>query len=60
MDADDLEPRKAKPQAVNLETMSIEALEDYIRDLEAEIGRARETIAVKRQARSAAASVFRS
>jgi len=60
MDADDLEPRKTRVAAVNLETMSIEALEDYVGDLEAEIVRARETIATKRKARSAADSVFRS
>lgn len=60
MDADELEPRKPKVPAANLEAMSIEALEDYVAGLEAEIGRARETIAVKQKARAAADSVFRS
>ena len=60
MDADELEPRKPKVPAVNLEAMSVEALEDYVASLEAEIGRARETIAAKQKARAAAESVFRS
>lgn len=60
MDADELEPRKPKAPVVNLEAMSIEALEDYFAGLEAEIDRARETIAAKQKARAAADSVFRS
>ena len=58
MDADDLEPIKAKAGAVNLEAMSVEALHDYVAGLEAEIARARATIKAKEAAKSAAASVF--
>jgi len=47
MDTDDLEPEKKKPAPKNLEVMSIEALEDYIADLESEISRVREAIAGK-------------
>ncbi|MEP1029501.1 MAG: DUF1192 family protein, partial [Alphaproteobacteria bacterium] len=39
MDVDDLEPQKKKPELKNLEVMSIEALNDYIGDLETEITR---------------------
>ncbi len=60
MDADDLEPAKTRAAAVNLETMSIAALHDYIAGLEAEMARARATIKAKEDAKSTAASVFRS
>jgi uncharacterized small protein (DUF1192 family) len=59
MDADDLEPRKQKPKPKDLESMSIEALEDYVAELAAEIERARLMIAGKKSARSAADSVFK-
>ena len=59
MDTDDLEPVQKKPKPRNLEEMSIEALEEYIADLESEIARAREMIAGKRVAQSDADSVFR-
>jgi len=58
MDADDLEPVKARTGAVNLEAMSIEALHDYVAGLEAEMARAKATIKAKEAAKSAAASVF--
>ena len=60
MDADDLEPRKKKPEVKNLEVLSIEALNDYIAELEAEIARVRETIRHKQSARAAADNVFKS
>ena len=60
MDAADLEPVKARPVAINLEAMSVEALHDYIAGLEVEMARARATIKAKEAAKSAAASVFRS
>ncbi|MCF3630601.1 DUF1192 domain-containing protein [Alphaproteobacteria bacterium LMO-S08] len=60
MDADDLEPQKKKPDLKNLEVMSIEALNDYIADLEAEIARVRETIKAKEAARQSADSFFKS
>jgi uncharacterized small protein (DUF1192 family) len=55
----DDEERKAKKQALkNLEEMSIEALEEYIRELEGEIQRARTTIAFKKETQVSAASLF--
>ncbi len=60
MDPDDLEPRAKAPQKKNLEIMSIEALKAYIDELEAEIARTREAIALKEKARSGADSVFKS
>lgn len=59
MDERDLEPREKKPDLKNLEVLSIEALEDYIGELQAEIERVREEIKRKDSARSAAESVFR-
>ena len=59
MDERDLEPREKKPDLKNLEVLSIEALEDYIGELQAEIDRVREEIKRKNSARSAAESVFR-
>jgi len=59
MDERDLEPREKKPDLKNLEVLSIEALEDYIGELQAEIERVREEIKRKNSARSAAESVFR-
>ncbi|MBC8339327.1 MAG: DUF1192 domain-containing protein [Rhodospirillales bacterium] len=59
MDTDDLEPEKKKPAPKNLEVMSIEALEEYISDLEAEISRVREAIAGKESAQSAAENFFK-
>lgn len=59
MDADDLEPqKKAKPKK-DLEVMSIEALQEYIEELEAEISRVRDSIASKEDARASAESVFK-
>lgn len=61
MNPDDLEPPKPKTvEPADLGTMSIEALQEYIAEREAEIERARAMIAKKQAARSAAASVFRS
>jgi uncharacterized small protein (DUF1192 family) len=59
MDEQDLEPRKRKPDLKNLEVLSIEALEEYIGELEAEIERVRKEIARKNAARSDAESIFR-
>ena len=60
MDADDLEPNKKKPELKNLEVLSIEALHDYIGELEAEIARVRDTIKGKQAARQDADSFFKS
>lgn len=59
MDADDLDPKKKKPEVKNLEILSIEALNDYIGDLEIEIARVREAIKGKEAARQSADSVFK-
>jgi len=59
MDTDDLEPIQPKPAPKNLEEMSIEALKDYIRDLESEIERAREMIGRKEAAQTDADSFFK-
>lgn len=59
MDERELEPKTRKPDVKNLEVLSIEALEEYIDELEAEIVRVREEIKRKTSARSAADSIFR-
>ena len=59
MDLDDLEPKNVKPKPINLEVMSIEALYDYISELENEIHRTREEISAKEVAREGAEKVFK-
>ena len=59
MDLDDLEPQKQKPEPKNLDVMSIEALGEYIAEMEAEIARVRQAIAAKKEARAGADSVFK-
>jgi len=59
METDDLEPQQKKPALKNLEVMSIEALNDYIGELEGEIARAREMIASKEDARAGAETFFK-
>jgi uncharacterized small protein (DUF1192 family) len=59
MEPEDLEPKKQKPPPRNLDEMSIEALNEYIAELEAEIERVRESIAAKEKARAGAEQVFR-
>ncbi len=59
IDADDLEPRRRPATPKPLDGLSIGELEAYIAELEAEIGRAREAIARKRDHRGAADALFR-
>ena len=59
MDILDLEPRKPKPKPKNLDEMSIEALQEYIEEIEAEIERVQEAISAKKSARVGAESVFK-
>jgi uncharacterized small protein (DUF1192 family) len=59
MDEQELEPREKKPDIKNLEVLSVEALEEYIDELQAEIERVRTEIEQKKSARDAAESVFR-
>lgn len=59
MDADDLEPRPARPQPRNLEPLSLAELERYIAELEGEIARVRAAIGAKRGQRAGAEALFR-
>ena len=59
MDTDDLEPPSTPLGKPDLQTMSLEQLVEYIAEMEAEIARAKEVIAVKRDARGAADAVFK-
>jgi uncharacterized small protein (DUF1192 family) len=59
MNPDEIDPRPKPAKPRDLEAMSIEALKDYIAELEAEIARARSVIGAKQAARSAADGVFR-
>ena len=59
MDTDDLEPLRTPLGKPDLQTMSLEHLVEYIAEMEAEIARAKEVIAVKRDARGAADAVFK-
>lgn len=60
MDTDDLEPTTKKAELKDLEVMSIEALNDYVVELEGEIARVREAIDAKHGARDGAEKFFRS
>ena len=59
MDTDDLEPPKKKPEVKDLEIMSVEALGEYIAELEAEIKRTRTAISLKKSALGSAEDAFR-
>ena len=59
MDTGDLEPQQQKPALKNLEEVSIEALAEYIAELEAEIARVREAIKGKKGAQSDADQFFK-
>ena len=59
MNMNDIEPLKKKPQPMDLEVMSIDALCAYIEELESEISRARIEIAAKEIARKGAEGIFK-
>lgn len=59
MELEDLEPRHQRPAPKNLEEMSIEALREYIAELEGEISRVRAAIEVKEKSRSGAHQLFK-
>jgi uncharacterized small protein (DUF1192 family) len=59
LEEDDLQPRNVKPKPKDLVPLSIEALEDYVGELEAEIARVRAAIDAKRRHRSGAEALFR-
>jgi uncharacterized small protein (DUF1192 family) len=58
-DEEDLRPRETETGPKNLEVMSIEALEEYIAELEEEIARVRAAIEEKRKLRSGADALFK-
>lgn len=59
IDTDDLEPLRRKPKPRELDTLSIEELNEYVANMEAEIKRVREKIAAKQAHGSAAAALFK-
>ena len=58
VDTDDIEPPKKKEEIKDLEVMSIEALSEYISNLEREIERVQMEISLKTEAKNSAESVF--
>ena len=59
MDFEDLEPRKQAPKPRDLSSWSVDELNDYIANLQAEIARVREVIGTKQGHRAAADAVFK-
>lgn len=59
MDEEDLEPLRATPKPRNLDPMSIEQLNEYIVELDAEIARVRAEIASKSAHLGTAEELFR-
>ena len=59
MDTEEFNSEKKKPVQKNLEEMSIESLGEYITELEAEIYRVREVIALKNIAQKNAKGFFK-
>ncbi len=59
MDTDDLEPIVKKQEIKYLEVMSIEALGEYIDELQTEIKRVEVEIELKKKARAGAEDVFK-
>jgi uncharacterized small protein (DUF1192 family) len=59
MDIDDLEPKKRKPEARNLDPMSVEELREYIVELRAEIMRVEANLTSKTAHLTAAAGLFK-
>ena len=59
MDPEDLEPRSESAKPKDLEPMSLEALNDYIAELEAEIVRAKGLLAAKESSRGSAETFFK-
>lgn len=57
---EDLEPKTLRPKPRELDSLSIEALRDYIAELEAEIDRVRQAIEAKESWRGEAESFFKS
>lgn len=58
-DLDDLDPRQKKSQPLNLDTMNIEDLKEYVAALKAELARVEDKIKAKQSHATAAASLFK-
>ncbi len=56
---DELEPQKTKIKPLDLGTLSVGELEEYIKNLETEIARARDYIDKKQTHRGAVESLFK-
>jgi uncharacterized small protein (DUF1192 family) len=59
MDEEDLLPRQKKPQPKDLSRLGVAELEEYIAELEAEIGRARGEISHRLGQRQGAEALFK-
>ena len=59
MDSDELEPRRPAAAPVNLESLSVAELEEFIAAREADIEQARLMIAKKRNVRAGADALFK-
>ena len=59
MDEEDLTPRKGPSKLRELDSLSIEDLEEYIAELEAEIRRVREDIERKQRHRAGVEGLFK-
>ncbi len=57
---EDLDPKTKKPALKNLEPMSVDELEAYIKDLEEEIARTQSEIEKKKDHQNAANAFFKS
>lgn len=60
MEEEDLEPKTLRPKPLELDSLSVEALNEYISELEGEIERVRSAIAAKESWRGEAESFFKS
>ena len=59
MDFDEEEPKAKKGGIVNLEVMSVEALNEYVLNLQFEIQRVEAEIVSKKKAREGAEDIFK-
>ncbi len=59
MDFDEEEPKAKKGGIVNLEVMSVEALNEYVLNLQLEIQRVEAEIVSKKKAREGAEDIFK-
>jgi uncharacterized small protein (DUF1192 family) len=60
MDEEDLAPKTLRPKPLDLEALSVEALNEYIEELVGEIERIRTAIAAKESWRGEAETFFKS